>query len=151
MINKDYCMSHYLAFRFIKDENINFFEGLKHSIFKPIDECLITPVSNIEEMENIIKSKINDFYIPNKTAILLSGGMDSAILASYLPKGTIAYTFKCVADNVIDETAQAKRYCDEYGLKQEIIEMRWEDFENLTPIILEYKGSPFHSIEIQVL
>lgn len=29
-IDKIYCMSHYVAFRFIKNENINFFEGLKH-------------------------------------------------------------------------------------------------------------------------
>lgn len=31
-IDKIYCMSHYVAFRFIKNENINFFEGLKHKI-----------------------------------------------------------------------------------------------------------------------
>lgn len=32
-IDKIYCMSHYVAFRFIKNENINFFEGLKHKTF----------------------------------------------------------------------------------------------------------------------
>lgn len=44
-------------------------------------------------MDEVIKERIREFYVPNKTAILLSGGMDSAILASYLPKGTPAYTF----------------------------------------------------------
>ena len=34
MINKNYCMSHYLAFRYIADENMNFYEGLKHEVYK---------------------------------------------------------------------------------------------------------------------
>lgn len=151
MINKEYCMSHYLAFRFIKDENINFFEGLKHEIFKSRDEKEVIPVSTIEEMDKIYAEKIKEFYIPNKTAVLLSGGIDSAILASYLPKGTKAYTFKCIAEGAIDETAQAKKYCDAYGLDQEIIEMNWSDFKELTPEILKADGVPFHSIEVQLL
>ncbi|ARR01158.1 MULTISPECIES: asparagine synthase-related protein [Campylobacter] len=151
MTDKLYCMSHYLAFRFIKDENINFFDGLNHTVFKPRDEKEITPVSTIDEMDRIIKDKISEFYVPNKTAILLSGGIDSAILASYLPKGTKAYTFKCIAPNAIDETAQAKKYCDIYGLDHEIIEMNWSDFEELTPEILKADGVPFHSIEVQLL
>ena len=151
MIDKNYCMSHYLAFRFIKDENINFFEGLKHEIFKSRDEKEVIPVSTIEEMDKIYAEKIKEFYIPNKTAVLLSGGIDSAILASYLPKGTKAYTFKCIAEGAIDETAQAKKYCDAYELEQEIIEMNWSDFEELTPEILKADGVPFHSIEVQLL
>ena len=151
MIDKNYCMSHYLAFRFVKDENINFYKGLTHNVFKPRDEKEITAVTTIEEMDNIIRGKVEEFFIPNKTAILLSGGVDSAVLASYLPKGTKAYTFHCVADGAIDERAQAKKYCDEYGLEQEIIEMNWSDFEELTPEILKADGVPFHSIEVQLL
>lgn len=151
MTDKLYCMSHYLAFRFIKDENINFFDGLSHTVFKPRDEKEITPVSTIDEMDSIIRAKINEFYVPNKTAILLSGGIDSAILASYLPEGTKAYTFKCIADGAIDETAQARKYCDAYKLDHEIIEMNWSDFEELTPEILKADGVPFHSIEVQLL
>lgn len=151
MTNKLYCMSHYLAFRFIKDENINFFDGFSHTVFKPRDEKEITPVSTIDEMDSIIRAKINEFYVPNKTAILLSGGIDSAILASYLPEGTKAYTFKCIANGTIDETAQARKYCDAYKLDHEIIEMYWSDFEELTPEILKADGVPFHSIEVQLL
>ena len=151
MIDKNYCMSHYLAFRFIKDENINFFDGLTHEIFKSRNENEVIPVSTIDKMDEIYKEKIEEFYIPNKTAVLLSGGIDSAILASYLPKGTKAYTFKCIAPGAIDETVQAKKYCDAYGLDHEIIEMNWSDFEELTPEILKANGVPFHSIEVQLL
>lgn len=151
MIDKNLCMSHYLAFRFIKDENINFYEGLKHNVYKGHNKNEITLVKTIEDIEKVIKRKISEFYIPNKTAILLSGGMDSAILASYMPKGTKAYTFHCIAEGAIDERAQAKKYCDAYGLEQEIIEMNWSDFEELTPEILKADGVPFHSIEVQLL
>lgn len=151
MINKEYCMSHYLAFRFIADENVNFFDGLKHSVFKPISKDKITPVKNIDDIENVIKNKIKDFYVPNKTAILLSGGIDSAILASYLPAGTVAYTFKCIAEGAIDETPRAKQYAEKNNLTHRIIEMHWEDFEKLTPEILKNDGVPFHSIEVQLL
>lgn len=149
-VDKNYCMSHYLAFRFIKDENINFFKGLKHKVFKPKIDGVVS-VDNIQDMDKIIKDKINSFFIPNKTAIFLSGGIDSAILASHLPKGTAAYTFKCVAEGAIDETSQAKKYCDLYELNHKIIEMYWDDFENLTPEILKYNGVPFHSIEVQLV
>ncbi len=151
MIDKNKCMSHYLAFRFIKDENLNFYDGLKHNVYKGHSEEEITPIKTIDDIEKVIQNKIQEFYIPNKTAILLSGGMDSAILASYVPKGTKAYTFKCIADGAIDETSQAKKYCDKYGLNQEIIEMNWSDFEELTPEILKADGVPFHSIEVQLL
>ncbi len=151
MIDKNYCMSHYLAFRFIKDENVNFFDGLTHSVFKPKSEKDIEFVYTIDDMDKVIREKINDFYIPNKTAILLSGGIDSAVLASYLPEGTKAYTFKCIAEGAIDETQRAKKYCEKYGLNHEIIEMYWSDFEELTPEILKHDGVPFHSIEVQLL
>lgn len=151
MIDKNLCMSHYLAFRFIKDENINFYDGLKHTVFKPRDKKEITAVQTIEDMDRIIKAKIQDFYIPGKTAIFLSGGMDSAILAAYLPEGTKAYTFQCIADGAINETERAKKYCQVNGLNHEIIEINWSDFEELTPEILKENKVPFHSIEVQLL
>lgn len=151
MTNKEYCMSHYLAFRFIKDENINFFDNLEHKVFQALDENSLISVETIDDMDKIIREKIEKFYVPNKTAILLSGGIDSAILASYVPKGTKAYTFYCAVPNAIDEREQAKKYCDIYQLNHEIIEMNWSDFEELTPEILKADGVPFHSIEVQLL
>lgn len=151
MIDKNYCMSHYLAFRYIADENINFYSGLKHKVYRGHSKDKIIKVQTIDEMDSIIRDKIKEFYVPNKTAILLSGGIDSATLASYLPKGTKAYTFHCVADGAIDERTQAKKYCDIYGLKQEVIDVHWADFKELTPEILQADGVPFHSIEVQLL
>lgn len=151
IIDKTYCMSHYLAFRFIRDENINFFENLTHKTFKPRNKNELFAVKTAEEIGKICQEKINAFFVPHKTAILLSGGMDSAILASFMPKGTKAYTFQCIAPNAIDETKRAKSYCEIFGLQHEIIKMQWEDFTHLTPEILKFNGTPFHSIEVQLV
>ena len=151
MIDKNYCMSHYLAFRFIKDKNINFFKGVNHSVFELNNDSEIQKVKTSLDIDHIIKEKIKQFYVPNKTAILLSGGMDSAILASYLPEGTKAYTFNCIADGAIDETKKAKIYANMWGLDHEIIEITWDDFEKLTPQILKHDGAPFHNIEVQLV
>lgn len=148
---KNYCMSHYLAFRFIKDENINFFPNLTHTVYKKKDKSEMTLIKNADDLDSLIREKIEEFFIPNKTAILLSGGIDSAVLASYLPKGTKAYTFQCKAQNAIDESKQASLYCKAYGLNHELIEMTWQDFEVLTPEILRFDGTPFHSIEVQLV
>ncbi|MCX2717608.1 asparagine synthase C-terminal domain-containing protein [Helicobacter sp. MIT 21-1697] len=150
-VDKDYCASHYLAFRFIKDENMNFFKGLSHKVFKPKPENELLSVQNVADIDRILQSKIEEYFIPNKTALLLSSGIDSAILASYLPPKTPCITFKCIAPNAIDETHLAKKYCQFYDLEHHILEIMWEDFLELTPMLLKHNQVPFHSIEVQLL
>ena len=150
-MDKNYCMSHFLAFRYIKDENRNFYAGLRHKVHKPRPGSEILPVRTIEDIDGIIREKIARFFIPGKTAVLLSGGQDSAILASYLPPGTKAYTFKCLAPGAIDETAQAAKYAAAYSLDHEIIPIEWSDFEELSSEICRFDGVPFHSIEVQLV
>ena len=36
--DKNYCMSSYLAFRYIEDDNKGFYEGLHHSNIAPVSE-----------------------------------------------------------------------------------------------------------------
>lgn len=150
MTDKNYCMSHYLAFRFIKDENINFFENKKHQVYFPKKLESLIPCRDIEEIDLAIKDKIKEFIVPRETALFLSGGIDSAILASYLPEGTKVYTFKCMANNAIDEVPQAKKYAEKWKLDHKTIEIYWDDFEEYTEQICKYQNVPVHSIEIQL-
>lgn len=151
MVDKNLCMSRFLSFRFIQEENLDFFPGLTHSVWKRPDDSMSSPVDGAGDVDKVIRESINGFFVPGKTAVFLSGGIDSAILASYLPEGAKAYTFKCVAEGAISETEQAARYASVYGLDHEIIEMHWSDFEELTPELLKMDGVPFHSIEVQLL
>ncbi len=151
MIDKNFCMSRFLAFRFIENEEDNFFPGLTHTVWhRPPDTDLIA-VDSAEEVGRAARAEIEKFYVKGRTAVFLSGGIDSAILASFLPKGTKTYTFRCVAEGAVNETERAAAYARAYGLDHEVIDMNWSDFEELTPELLKFDGVPFHSIEVQLL
>ena len=75
--------------------------------------------------------------------------MDSAILASYMPKGTKAYTAKCIGKNAVDETVQARKYCDLYDLEHIVVEVSWDDYDKgMNPLML-FQGAPIISNEPQ--
>ena len=147
-INKNYCINSFLQFRFVFDKN---------KLFK---ENLIPNYYNVPETKYFIKNKddmnnaIIDYFkknVDDKTVLMLSGGMDSAILASYLPKNAMTFTLKCIADEpTIDETLSAKKYAEINGLKNEIIEITWDDYKKYINVLLDHKKAPFHSIEIQI-
>ena len=103
-------------------------------------------------LETVLKEKIQNATKDGKAALALSGGIDSAILAKFMPKGSKAYTFKCVVPGmkVTDESVAAAKYAEECGLDHEIIEIYWEDIEKYLPAIMKRKGAPVHSIEIQI-
>lgn len=150
MIDKEYCMSSFLMLRTIYDKGKEFKQNVKTKFF---DENLDRkPVKNSAELEVVLRNETEKAFKNGKTAIALSGGIDSAILAKFCPKGTVAYTFKCVVPgvDVIDESKVAARYAQECGLEHKIIEIYWEDFERYAPILMKNKGSPIHSIEVQI-
>lgn len=109
------------------------------------------PVSNSMELENHLRNSVENF-MGGSTALALSGGIDSAILAKFMPKGSIAYTFKCVVPGiqVTDESPAAAKYAEECGLQHKIVEIYWEDFERYADELMLQKGAPIHSIEVQI-
>ena len=111
-----------------------------------------TPVFNSYDLENALKVQVEKITSDGKTALALSGGIDSAILARFMPKGSVAYTFKCVVPGmaVTDETSSAKSYAEECGLEHRIVEIYWKDFEDYAPLLMRHKGAPIHSIEVQI-
>ena len=150
MIDKEYCASSFLMYRTIIDENKRFADTLIPYI-KNIEKDR-DKIHNSEELYNSLKRQVEEISKTKKVALALSGGIDSAILAKFLPAGAIAYTFKCVVPGktVTDETRAARAYADECGLNHKIIEIYWEDFEKYSPILMNHKGAPIHSIEVQI-
>jgi len=111
-----------------------------------------TQISSSEELYTFLKTYIEHKIFDGKAALALSGGIDSAIIAKLMPKGSVAYTFKCVVPgkNVLDETGKAKQYCEINGLEHKVIEVYWEDYEKYAPVLMKYKSAPIHSIEVQI-
>ncbi|MFI3296188.1 MAG: asparagine synthase-related protein [bacterium] len=149
-IDKNFCMSSYLTLRYVEDMNVLFKEKMERIDVRSIpymgDKY---PCNTAKEIDAAIVMNFKQFEGKN-IAILLSGGMDSANLASYMPKGSKAYTFQTKLDGVIDETAVAKQYADFYQLDHQIIDISWDGVNECLPICMKSKGAPVHSIEPQL-
>lgn len=147
IVDRNYCMSSFLSFRCIVDENKVFAEGLKPKRFVPDMNRYSIHSSNDIEMaiKEVLKNKLD-----RHTGIMLSSGIDSAILAKYMPAGTKAYTLRCMAEGALDETEQAKAYAEECNLDHKIVDIYWEDYLEFTPRLMKHKGAPIHSIEPQI-
>lgn len=148
--DRKYCASSFLQYRTIVDHSKCFSKRYEPRYFRrQIKPALVKTSLELEEaLANQIKEAANN----QKVALALSGGIDSAVLARYMPEGSRAYTFKCVVPGVqvTDETSQAKRYAEECGLEHKIIEITWEDVLEFAPLLMRHKGAPIHSIEVQI-
>ena len=149
-VDKVYCMSSFLMHRTLIDRNKTFSEKYRNKLFEKDYEC--EPIHNSEELRCSLKRQIEEATTDGKAALALSGGIDSAVLAKYMPKGSKAYTFKCVVPGirVVDESIQASKYAKECGLEHEVVEIFWEDMVEYSTTLMKHKGTPIHSIEVQI-
>ena len=97
MIDKEFCMSSFMAFRYIEKDDVDFYDGCKHKNFVPVPEDQRILVETSDDIGLEISKQMEGFA-DKKKGILLSGGMDSAIVASYMP-GSDAYTFRFLGGN----------------------------------------------------
>ena len=150
MKDKNFCMSSYLAFRYIERDDKDFEEGKCHKNIKPIPDDEKNLVYSADDIDKEIQ-KCFDNLKNEKLGIFLSGGMDSAILASYMP-GCDAYTFRFLnGDFQKEELARAEYYAKTYGLKLHYVDIDWNTVEGYTDACMESKKAPVHSIEPQLL
>lgn len=148
IVDKNYCMSSYLAFRFVVDGEKVFKANLPHLDHELIAIEKKRPCKSAEDIDRSIRESLERIDLAH-SGVLLSGGMDSAILASYMPKGTKAYTAKCIGENAVDETQQAKKYCDLYDLEHVIVDVTWDDYDKGMNHLMLFQGAPIISNEPQ--
>lgn len=152
MIDKDFCLSSYIAYRYIYKEDVNFYDGMVHKHFEPILTDKRIFVSSAKEIDREIHYQFDALYEKyDNIGILLSGGMDSAILASYLKPGSHAYTFVAEGTSVFDQDKErAVYYCRKFGLKHHLVDISFDDYREFTPLVMKTKCAPVHSIEPQI-
>ena len=93
MVDKNFCMSAFLALRYVEKPGVDFTEKFPYRRPELQEEGKL-PVQTAADVDLAIGSQfapLREKY--GKIGLLLSGGMDSAVLASYLP-GCEAYTFR---------------------------------------------------------
>ena len=150
MTDKDYCISSYLAFRYIEDDNKDFYDGMHHKNIVPIPDNEKTFVKTSDEIGQAIATQMKQFE-GKKKGILLSGGMDSAIVASYMVGGD-AYTFRFLGgDFQKEELSRAEYYAKCYKLNLHYVDITWSTVEQYTTPCMKAKCAPVHSIEPQIL
>lgn len=151
MVNKDFCLSSYIAFRYIWKDNVDFAEGFQHKNFHPVEEKDRIPVTTSMDIDREIKRQFDGLYSKyDNIGILLSGGMDSANLAAYLKPGSHAYTFDSTSGVFNADVERAKIYCQKFHLNHHLIDITMDDYEKYTPIVMRHKFAPVHSIEPQI-
>lgn len=148
-IDKNYCMSSYLAFRYVEDTTKLFFPGLHHNRMPTIPEEEKKPVRTSAEIDAAIEQTFSSLR-KERLGLLLSGGMDSAILASYMP-GCDAYTFRFFGGTYqSEELRRAEYYANRYALRLHYVDIGWDQVERCIDVLMEQKGAPVHSIEPQI-
>lgn len=152
MTANKFCMSSYLAFRYIVFPNLGWTPKLIPK-FPQSNNLAKFPVKNSKDINSNLKRIITNLYKkhnPNRIGIMLSSGIDSAILASYLRPKSHAYTIKFMAPNTVDESIHAKTIAKQLDLNHHVVEVSWEDYKlNIRPLMLN-KLSPLHPAEIGV-
>lgn len=147
MVDKNFCMSSYLAFRYIERDDVDFYEGLHHKNFVPVKDKIT--VSTADEIDAAVARNF-DKLRGKKLGIMLSGGMDSANLAAYMP-GCDAYTFRFLGGTFGgEELARAEYYAKTYGLNLHYVDINWQAIEPYVDPVMRAKGAPVHSIEPQL-
>ncbi len=140
-----------MAFRYIWKDGMEFAEGFQHKNYRPANAEQRIPVKTAEDIDKEIQKQFDALYKRyDSIGILLSGGMDSANLASYLKPGSHAYTFTSASGVFDADINRAKEYCRRFRLNHHLIDITMEDYEKYTPIVIRHKFAPVHSIEPQI-
>lgn len=143
-------MSSFLSLRYVEDADRQFFEGLHHQVYRqqPLErKVLVSDAQDIDiALRNVFRRIAHE-----KLGMLLSGGMDSSILASYMPEGSDAYTFRFLGgDYQKDELERAEYYAAYYHLNLHYVDIDWNTVDQNVDQLMEHKGAPVHSIEPQL-
>lgn len=150
MVDKNYCMSSYMAFRYIERDDFDFYPGMHHKNIQPIQENQKRSVRTSNDIDSAIKDQMERFD-GKKKGIMLSGGMDSAIVASYM-RGCDAYTFRFLGGNFQrEELSRAEYYAKYYGLRLHYVDISWDTVVSHLASVMTAKCAPVHSIEPQIL
>lgn len=149
--NKDFCLSSYMAFRYIWKDGMDFYKGFHHKNYCAIPDAERIPVKTSEDIDKQIQKQIDALYSRyDSIGILLSGGMDSANIAAYLKPGSHAYTFVSDTGVFDKDLERAKTYCKKLGLVHHLVEITMDDYRKYTSIVMAAKAAPVHSIEPQI-
>lgn len=150
MIDKDFCCSSFLALRYIEKENMEFFDNFHHRTYDLPQEGELTLIEDEFDLDAELR-RIFASISNKKLGILLSGGMDSACLASYMPRGSNAYIFRFLNGNYdLEELHRAEAFAKKCGLNLGYVDIDFDIIKDCLIPVMASKNAPVHSIEPQL-
>ena len=147
MIDYDFCISSYLVFRYIVKENAAWKKGIMPS-FPAVAKREKVKVKTSTDVLAKLQDSVCRINNPERLGILLSSGIDSAIIAALLPRGTRAYTIRFIAEGAIDETTAACNVAEQLGLQHTVVNVTWDDYKNEMDMLMRLKKAPLHPVEV---
>jgi asparagine synthetase B (glutamine-hydrolysing) len=141
-----HALSEYLALRWLALLETAWFGAYApdRSTLSPAHQTTVTAA---EEVLECLTASLSDVD-PSTTALLLSGGIDSAILARLAPSGLRAYTLRFLAPSAVDESPAASHFASLAGLRHQVVDVTWADYEQATDWLTLRKRSPLHAVEV---
>ena len=149
MVDKEYCMSSFLALRYIERPDADFSADMHHGRMAYKAPENIELVASSDEIDRALQNVFRGFQ-GKRLGLLLSGGMDSGILASYM-RGMDAYTFRfSEGDLYKNDMERAAVYAKTYGLRLHYVDVDWDVVDRSLDGLMKSKCAPVHSIEPQI-
>jgi hypothetical protein len=142
-----FCVSSYLTFRYVVREGASWKKGFRPAfphVFQHSQICVRESAKILEVLRDLMKKSCPD----KNVGILLSGGIDSAILAALMPPDCHAYTVRFMAEDTIDESQTAEVYAEQSGLNHHTVQVTWNDYLECMDRLMLNKKSPLHPVEV---
>jgi len=146
-IDYDYCISSYLAFRYVAKPNVAWKDKVLPE-FPNVKTQGKFKVKTAAEVLRRLRDTIYESGVAEQMGVLLSAGMDSAIIASLLPRGSRAYTVRFVAEGAIDEAPAAAVVAAQLGLTHTVVDVTWSDYTDNMDVLMKRKKAPLHPAEV---
>ncbi len=140
-------LSYYLGLRFIPYDNSEWLPRIAPilPVIQPSDQ---KAVGSVREILDALHESVNRIQSLDETAIFLSGGIDSAILAALLPRGTRAYTIDFMAEKGMGELEKAELHAKICGLDLKVVTVGWQDYKQYEDELMVMKKAPLHAVEV---
>lgn len=140
----DWCASSYLTFRYVAEAGRCWAPEICPS--PTIEQShATTPVATARQIRSALSEAIQ--RCRPDSGLLLSGGIDSAILAALMPRGTRCYTIRYETGDAVDEVERARAIADRWGHDHQVISISWDHYLDCLGLLFERKQSPLHALE----
>lgn len=137
------CMSYYLGLRYVPEADRSWSRGVTPHL--PESDVVPRPVGTARD---VIDALCEQLPAGPDVGLLLSGGIDSAILAALLPAGTPCFTIAFDAPGAVDESRRAAEFAAHWGHPHHIVRCSWSDYETHVDGLMNAKSSPLHAVEV---